>query len=200
MRLVDREPPSAREGDFAAPADDAARSAVVRRTVEEVGAVVRTHYFAAADRNDAAVAASWEAIERAIAADAAAAPWASTASGGLGWWRYVATGAVSAVAAAAVTLWAVDRPPSPSAPSVAATSITTSGEPPPLGAIAGPSVGTAAPAGVTPAVLVPAADRRLPVIEALDVASGSGTVITVEDPEGNAAIIWVSDDEQRDSL
>ena len=38
-------------------------------------------------------------------------------------------------------------------------------------------------------------DNRPPEVESLDTPEGSGTVFTIEDEDGNAAVIWVEPDE-----
>ena len=42
-----------------------------------------------------------------------------------------------------------------------------------------------------PIPVIPVVDRRPPEVESLDTPEGSGTVFTIEDEDGDAAVIWV---------
>lgn len=159
------------------------RGDVVGRVVSDLGQVVRAHYDAAADKNDDDVAALWASIAGELATPTASRPVAmpaGTAAPSTGWWRYALTGLASAALASVLTFAIVRQGGSPT--------VATS----PARLPGGTQVG-ATPVDPTSAeMIVPAIYRQPPTVETLDVATGSGTVITVEDPEGNAAIIWVT--------
>ncbi|MBK9069526.1 MAG: hypothetical protein IPL79_00735 [Myxococcales bacterium] len=203
MRWVDGEDarPSHADGEGANgdPAAASPRGAKVEQVVQELGTVVRGHYQAIADDHDATLANVWTAIARDIAAtpsayagEVAGVPHPATLpaqrapSRTQGIWRYVATGVGAAALASIVTLAVVgDR--AAQAPEAARVVV-------PVVGVDGTTKG-GAPVGVTPALY-----HQSPTIESLDVTSGSGTVITVEDADGSTAVIWITPNDVGESL
>lgn len=146
-------------------------------SVHELGELVRGHLELAADQAEPRLAGLWDLVERrldladdAVAAPAPAAPPAPASIWSRAWtWltghrSHVITGFVSAGAVAALAL--ALRPSS--TPRVVVRTV-------------------AVPAIAPTAVLA----RTPPEVESLDVGDGTGTVFTIDDEDGETAVIWV---------
>lgn len=142
--------------------------------VRELGELVRGHIELATDEAEPKLAGMWRELSKRLDNEVAPeAPARKVEAGGIGSWllqwfeRYrghVLTGTLSAGAVAALALL---LRPSPAA------------VPEPL----------ALPRQPLPTATLVSAP---PEIEALDVPNGSGTVLTLEDEDGAAAIVWVT--------
>lgn len=161
----------------------AARAKVA--AVRELGDLVRGHVELCTDEAEPRLAGLWSELSKRLDLDAEAARVAPAkarpAPGGFGRWlgqwfeRYrghILTGALSAGAVAAVAL--LLRPGHPE------QEIARSG----------------GGAGTKP--LAPTFVAAPPEIEALDVPNGTGTVLTMEDEDGAAAIVWVTPEDVED--
>jgi hypothetical protein len=162
-------------GDAPAPSGPAAEATAA--SVHELGELVRGHLELAADQAEPRLAGLWELVERrldladeAVAPPAPAARPAPASLWGRAWsWltghrSHVITGFVSAGAVAALAL--ALRPSSE--PRVVVRTV-------------------AVPAIQPTAVLA----RTPPEVESLDVGDGTGTVFTIDDEDGETAVIWV---------
>ncbi|MDX2089050.1 MAG: hypothetical protein SFX73_14430 [Kofleriaceae bacterium] len=160
------------EARLATSADDRAKV----QSLGEMGELVRTRLELAADDVPAGrFGAMWSAIERSIDTTAERAPVRAASSSGVspGLWarftswfeRYrghVLTGAVSAGAVAALAI--ILRPDGRTETITRPNAIDVQ----------------------------PAALRMAPEIETLDTPNGEGTVLNIEDEDGNTTVIWVS--------
>ena len=141
--------------------------------IRQIGELVRGHLELSADRvHDASFAAMWRRIDGQLVAPATGV-WARVSAWFDHYRSHVITGAVSAGAVAALAL--IFRPGTPD-----------------LGI---PAVGSHV-IDVRPAAL-----RATPEIDALDTPGGSSTVvINMDDEDGHAAVIWVTDDTDPEAI
>ena len=173
------------------PSGDGARKA---EAIRELGQLVRGHLELATDAREARLAGMWREIDKQIdlrAQDDSTAIPAKPASrragaepaAAQGWFAryrgYIATGALSAAAVAVLAL--VLRAPSSGPSSGTVAKVTP---PVVVGSGGGPT-----PIGPVTPVLLP---RVAPEVESVDVASGTGTVFTIEDEDGDTAVVWVT--------
>ncbi len=168
----------------ASPADTA-RGEHVAQLMQVVGGAVRDHYQAVADKHEASIAALWTEIARElpppIAASAAPGSRGAGHAASAGVWRYVVTGVISAAAASLLT-WGLAAKPAP------------------IAARVGDLPGVEVQATPSPVQVTPASFHQPPTIESLEVAGGSGTVITVEDANGGTAVIWITPNDIGEAL
>lgn len=161
------------------PAPTGPEAEATTAAVRELGELVRGHLELAADQAEPRLAGLWDLVERRLdvaeeptpaptrAAPVPASLW-SRAWGWLSGHRsHVLTGFVSAGAVAALAL---ALRPSPEPRIV---------------------VRTVAVPAIEPATLT----RTPPEVESLDVGDGTGTVFTIDDEDGETAVIWVEPDE-----
>lgn len=134
-------------------------------SLAQVSEVVRGHLeLASDDLLDARFQRMWRTIDKAIDEQAPRSVW-SRVTGWIDRHRgHILTGTLSAGAVAALAL--VLRP---------------------SGDAAEPFASSTTPISVQPAAL-----RAPPSIESLDTPGGTGTVLNLEDEDGNTAVIWVT--------
>ncbi len=178
-----------------------------RAALGELSELVRGHLELAADAAEPRLDAMWREVEKRIELDrkAAAAPVVTRAASAepapagllarLGRWfertrGHILTGAVSAgaVAALALVLRAGEEVPPVGPGPVAGTEL------------AGHGVGPGPGPGAGPIVAQPVLQPSAPEIESLDVAEGTGTVMTIEDEDGETAVIWVTPEDTVEGL
>jgi anti-sigma factor RsiW len=189
MQLVDGElpPAEAAEVEAAIARDPALRSKA--DGVRELDELVRGHLELAADEAEPRFANLWSQIEKRVEHDRAptpvparrksstidaAAPVGLFARIGRFFDRrrgYIVTAVVSAGAVAAVAL-----------------------------VLRGRGDDRVDGGGADPIPVVNVVDRRPPEVESLDTPEGSGTVFTIEDEDGNAAVIWVEPSDEVEGL
>lgn len=136
------------------------------RAVRQMGELVRGHLELSADAvHDAKLAAMWRRIDGQLVAPVSGL-WARISAWFDRYRSHIITGAVSAGAVAALAL--VLRPGVPD-----------------------PGVVT----GGSAVIVRPVALRASPEIDALDTPGASSTVISLDDDDGHAAVIWVTPDD-----
>lgn len=160
------------------PAERAARGAdgaAIEASVVELGALVRGHLELSADEAEPRLADLWDLVERRLDRDAesvtdnvvapvAAVSWFGKVRGWFSGRRsHLVTGLVSAGAVAALAL--ALRP----SPTTTERIVIRD----------------------APIVVKPALAPTAPEVESLDVGTGTGTVFTVTDEDGETAVIWV---------
>lgn len=167
-----------------------------REGLVEVGELVRGHLELEADAAEPRLVAMWSEIEKrlenerrspAIVVEEAPTPRPAPVGtrAGMRWFErvrsHVLTGALSAGAVAAVALLLRTNQPS------GGGEVVVSG-----GAGRGIETVEVGSGGSPPIAIEPAVLRTPPQVELLDVTEGTGTVLTIEDEDGETAVIWVT--------
>jgi hypothetical protein len=192
MRLADGEVTGEERAALEAAAAAEARAGAAVEAIGELGELVRGHLELAADEAEPRLARMWAELDKRLDLAAPAAPAPAPAAAPGVWLRFarwidarrghLVTGAVSAGAVAAIALALRPEP----------TVIRESAVPTPaLATHEGPGDDPDA----VPALHTPAE------VESLDVASGTSTVFTIEDENGEqTTVVWVTPDDTLEGI